>query len=230
MAFEPGPDNLPVLRQNLADNAATQVTVSETAVSNTDGHGRLLLAEYSGGHSLAPQATEARGTMPVETVTLDTFVRNHDTGAPDVVKIDVEGAEPAVLEGMATLLDEHHPTLILEIDAASQSEHDDQLERIRSLLDVHHYGMRPLRALLFRRLGGQPLGVRVDERGGASMSGAPPASRSAFRPTTAVSSSNGRPTKMPSRAPVWSVASTAAARDSSPWPNREVIAHDRHRW
>jgi FkbM family methyltransferase len=150
VAFEPGPDNLQVLRQNLAANAATQVTVSASAVSNTDGSGRLRLADYSGGHSLAPpQATEASGVIAVDTVTLDAFVRDHDIGAPDVVKIDVEGAEPAVLEGMATLLDEHRPVLVVEIDAASQAEHDDQLERIRTVLQVHDYGMRRLEPSYF---------------------------------------------------------------------------------
>ena len=144
VAFEPGPDNLTTLRKNVAQNDASQVMISPCAVSNTDGTDQLLLAEYSGGHSLVTQSIEAAGSMTVNTVTLDTFVRDHHARQPDVVKIDVEGAELAVLEGMRMLLDERRPTLVLELDAATGAEHDRNLERVRALLAAHAYDMHRL--------------------------------------------------------------------------------------
>jgi len=51
----------------------------------------------------------------VPAIQLDTFLQGADEPAPDVIKIDVEGAELQVLEGGRRLLAEHRPLLLMEI-------------------------------------------------------------------------------------------------------------------
>lgn len=54
------------------------------------------------------------GSQNTESSTsLDQFVTNHP--APDVVKIDVEGAELEILRGMQQLLTKHHPDIFVEV-------------------------------------------------------------------------------------------------------------------
>lgn len=119
-AFEPVPANAGFVRRNAQANGFAQVHVIEKAVSNRLGAGELTLARYSGGSALASAEPppDADGTLPVELVTIDDLVGRELLKPPDVVKIDVEGAELEVLEGMATTAATHRPVVIVEVDAA----------------------------------------------------------------------------------------------------------------
>ena len=57
-----------------------------------------------------------------KSISIDATVRSHALPQPDVVKIDVEGAEVQVLRGMEHTLRGAHPRLILEV-------HSEELER-----------------------------------------------------------------------------------------------------
>jgi hypothetical protein len=59
------------------------------------------------------EAGGVRATELVPTVTLDSLLPHFP--APDVLKIDVEGAEALVLDGGARMLRAHHPRLICEV-------------------------------------------------------------------------------------------------------------------
>jgi FkbM family methyltransferase len=119
-AFEPDPRNLALLEANLAANGlADRVTVVASAVSDACGDADLVVAddESSGntlsGHevfALAPgQRTHA---LRVRTVTLDAYAAGLDR--VDLLKIDVQGAEPSVLRGAKALVARHRPTIVIE--------------------------------------------------------------------------------------------------------------------
>lgn len=57
----------------------------------------------------------------VKTDTLDNFTKEKNI-TPDLIKIDVEGHELSVLKGAENFINEHHPTLIIEIE---QRHHKD---------------------------------------------------------------------------------------------------------
>lgn len=63
--------------------------------------------ERKPGHQSAP------ATVPA--ITLDAFVYDLGNPAPDLVKIDVESAEPLVLAGARRLLSEKRPRLVIEV-------------------------------------------------------------------------------------------------------------------
>lgn len=96
VAFEPHPGNRQRCRENLELNDIA-ATVLDVALS--DQNGTMSLAEDagvgSGMHRLA-----AGGAHTVETMRGDVV----DAPVPDVLKIDVEGHEVAVLEGLGTRL------------------------------------------------------------------------------------------------------------------------------
>lgn len=54
-------------------------------------------------------------TIEVESCTLDSFVFERGNPFPQFVKIDVEGAEEAVLKGGLKTLEAYKPTLVVEI-------------------------------------------------------------------------------------------------------------------
>jgi len=134
VAFEPRADVAEALAKNMRRNQL-DVDVWEAAVGDRDGTIELLVAGHPGGATIEPtKAVDTTGTCSVRQVTIDALVAKGLVPMPDVVKIDVEGAEPAVVRGMASTLRAGGPTVIYEIDAATSDEADDQFERVDSLL------------------------------------------------------------------------------------------------
>ena len=102
---------------------AGRIKVVPCAVAAGSGIARFVIAargrasnalEASGGRS---QMGGAREVVLVPTLSLDTLLET--LPAPTFVKIDVEGAELAVLEGASRLLREVRPVVYIEIDESS---------------------------------------------------------------------------------------------------------------
>jgi FkbM family methyltransferase len=117
-AFEPSPDLLPLLRRTVADNRLeTCVEVIPSAVGDAVGPVTLYPGEedsmLTSIHAAAASASDAAsvtdrvGDPPrgatVACTTLDVWFAEHDWPPVDLVKIDVEGHEVAVLRGMTAL-------------------------------------------------------------------------------------------------------------------------------
>jgi FkbM family methyltransferase len=117
VAFEPVPANAAAVRENLALNGIDWVEVHETAVARSAGRASLIVSDVSAFSRLASinVPTGARESIEVAVNSIDEFVANGARTAPDVVKIDVEGAELEVIEGMRETLAEHHPVLLCEV-------------------------------------------------------------------------------------------------------------------
>lgn len=115
IAFEPVPANIKALRQNLEINHLANVQLIEAAVSETAGEtfiriaGNLSMASLV-WHRNDPSATE----ISVRTVSIDDLTKAGDLPYPAFVKIDVEGAEAAVLTGMCRTIAVARPVLFVE--------------------------------------------------------------------------------------------------------------------
>jgi FkbM family methyltransferase len=99
-AFEPSPQAFRGLTQHIALNRLQGVAVStRSAVADREGAGDFVLSGSTGTDRLA-SANEVPGNSVthVTVVTLDDFCAREGL-RPDFVKIDVEGAELAVLRG-----------------------------------------------------------------------------------------------------------------------------------
>lgn len=114
VAFEPAPEIAEVAR-SIAGANDLSITVEELAVSDHEGASTLYLSETSdASNSLTEGFREAKGTLEVPVVTLDSYVASQGL-APSVVKIDVERHEDAVLDGAARTLADHRPAVVIEI-------------------------------------------------------------------------------------------------------------------
>jgi len=115
-AFDPVPDHAEAIRHNLALNDIRNVTVIEKAVADRADRARLLVPPESTGARLDRRAPGPReSSLDVEVVTLDELVDSDVIRPPDVVKIDVEGAEVEVVRGMARTLARHRPIVLCEM-------------------------------------------------------------------------------------------------------------------
>lgn len=118
VAFEPVPENLGYLRRNLEGNElAARVVVEEQAVGQASGKIEIYLLEGSTvRHSAsAKNVLNSSTSITVPTVSLDDYAEQEFQGRPiDLLKVDVEGFESAVLRGARRVLHEDKPSLFIE--------------------------------------------------------------------------------------------------------------------
>lgn len=135
IAFEPLPRNLSYLERLVAINRLRAVTIVPWAVSEGD-----TLCSFSAGENPAVGALDVGGIQPVATVSCDSFIQRYGI-VPDVIKIDVEGAEVRVLDGARQLLRSRHPKILL-------STHGDKIKAdcLALLADVGYTNFAPLDA------------------------------------------------------------------------------------
>lgn len=110
VAFEPLPENIRWLRHNAGINGLTHVSVVEAAVGAEQGTTR-----FEGGAAAVWARVTESGEHEVPLIRIDDGIADGSLPVPDVVKIDIEGAEVAALDGMRQTLTRHRPTLIIEL-------------------------------------------------------------------------------------------------------------------
>lgn len=95
IAVEPEPGNFDLLSLNVRTNGLTNVRPLDVALADRVGTAALCFGEHTGAYSLVGGGASV--TVPV--TTLDVVAEEHLSGRIDLLKIDVEGAEMAVLRG-----------------------------------------------------------------------------------------------------------------------------------
>lgn len=121
-SFELDSVNYKICKNNIKLNGLKNVSLHQVAVTNHDGeitYNKDSMVQASPCHRLGRQGVIS---CKAKALKLDTFFSN--IGHPEVVKIDVEGAEQLVIEGMRNILYgntlrsvliEIHPMLIKEL-------------------------------------------------------------------------------------------------------------------
>ncbi len=110
IALEPEPRNIALLRMNLASTCCLDVSVLELAAYSAEGWMSLRTNEANrGDHKLAPAG---QTDLPVRCVRLDDVLQ----GVVDVVKIDTQGFDHDVIEGLAATIDMNpHIVIVSEL-------------------------------------------------------------------------------------------------------------------
>jgi FkbM family methyltransferase len=115
IAFEPVPENLEYLRRNVAANGCNNVKVEPVALSNKPGKLTFHLDQTNlGDHSMLESRDRGGGTIEVEATTLDAYLKDN-SGKIALMKIDTQGAEGYIIDGMAETL-ARHPEMALLIE------------------------------------------------------------------------------------------------------------------
>ena len=146
VAFEPLSENVQRLRHNLALNAPLPIAVVPAAVGSAEGEALFAVAKRpTQGHLVAAES-EKRPDEPavvsVPLTSIDAVVASSRFPPPELVKIDVEGGEVAVFDGMTAVLDRYRPLVFCELHG-NQTEVAARLER-HGYVYVHSAGEEPL--------------------------------------------------------------------------------------
>ncbi|MBI4088157.1 FkbM family methyltransferase [Candidatus Kaiserbacteria bacterium] len=112
-SFEPEPRNFAYLSKNIEINEYKNVAAFEKAAAEKTGTTQLFVCSYDTGHHTINQydgvdayrrgKPSEKRPIDIEMVKLDDFLKDK-TARVDVVKMDVEGAEPLATAGMDGIL------------------------------------------------------------------------------------------------------------------------------
>lgn len=142
-SFEPSPVIYPVLEKNVQINGFTNVFLNQLAVSNKDGELEFEISSEpstSSIRNLVGTKVDSKLTY-VKTVSLDRYCSDLKR-KPDLIKIDVEGAEKYVLQSAHNILKlplSDSPTLVLEYAPQNYARFNYQPSEILELLAFYGY-------------------------------------------------------------------------------------------
>jgi FkbM family methyltransferase len=121
ISLEPASKSFTLLEANILRNDLSNVKSFRYAVSDSEREASLYVDNVSDRSSLFSDLGDSERNRRsietienVETVSLDTLVESLKFDRIDVIKIDVEGAELAVLRGAKRTIAKYFPSIVLE--------------------------------------------------------------------------------------------------------------------
>ena len=136
-SFEPLAKNVSNLLRHIALNSASNVTVVSGAVTRYSGP----IGFHVTGYDTTGRVDASLKEYVVQGWSIDDFVAAFPESTPELIKIDVEGAEAGLLEGASSLLKVMGPEIILAVHS------HDLWRRCFDILSAHGYQLETLGGL-----------------------------------------------------------------------------------
>ncbi len=137
-SYEPEDGNFKILEKNVKANMLNNVSLNKKALSDKDGQRDLFLEKNNRGHHSFAKSESTFEKVSVPTETLDESLKRFGSPKIDLIKIDIEGAEPIALRGMKKTT-EQNKNLIIFTEAYPKS-----MERLGESATSFLYDLRKL--------------------------------------------------------------------------------------
>jgi len=148
ISFEPVPFIAERLKTNLSANDL-DAEIHRIALSDTNGSGSMAVPDIHGSARVASEEdeTDHRADVSVEQRRGDAIIEKRDLSPPSVLKIDVEGHELRVLQGLEkTLTDSSCRVVYVELHGEERTPDTDHRMQIRELLNETGFGIERVAA------------------------------------------------------------------------------------
>lgn len=151
-AFEPAPETADILQQHInINNWQQSISVFRGVMSNENGEMTFYSLDASMAASIArenvvdlnPENPSNTKEITVPSITLDEYCKQRNI-IPDVIKIDVEGAELMVLQGAEETLRKHDVTILCEIHTLQIKNCGSTLNEFEKFVTTLGYKINPL--------------------------------------------------------------------------------------
>jgi FkbM family methyltransferase len=147
-SFEPSRREFLLLCENVQLNNLENVFLNQLALSNQSGIAEMIVLNeihFGAYNSLGPishrkVSKEKTHSEIVRTIKLDDYILFFQKSHPRLIKIDVEGFEKQVLEGMKTLLEKDNaPNLVVEVCKNTHKNKQNGTQDILAYLKKFNY-------------------------------------------------------------------------------------------
>lgn len=142
-SFEPNPFNFSLLEYNIKQNDLTDyVVLHNQAVSNTKGQGKLIMyVNENSGCELKEVFDDREISSSQEMISYDIQVAKLDSfydnlNSVNLIKMDIQGAEPLALAGAEKIIMRDSPILVIEA-----VQNWDSTPKIKDFLIDHNYSI-----------------------------------------------------------------------------------------
>ncbi|MCX7911485.1 MAG: FkbM family methyltransferase [Dehalococcoidales bacterium] len=143
LSFEPHPVTARKLRDNISLNRRVNIRVLELALADFDGTAGLTLPQsqkHGQAHLVFAAGTTTR---KVRVLTADSLISTGAAARPDVLKIDVEGAELLVIRGMKQAIAQCR-TIFCEVHPAQSTRYGYTAEELLEFLQGQGFQLKRL--------------------------------------------------------------------------------------
>jgi len=144
ICFEPARINRDLLVEHMIRNGFSNITVVPCIVGDTPlaAVSFFEMDEPTGMNSIAARRDQHNYHETVcEQISLDDYCNAHGL-KPDVIKIDVEGAEIGVLQGARAIIAKYHPTIFLSVHPREIVSLGGSLDALAKLVEELGYSLR----------------------------------------------------------------------------------------
>jgi FkbM family methyltransferase len=117
--FEPFETNIKELTENFSLNNITNYKTVQAAVSDAVKEVSFVTGQHNKQGHIADSRLKATDTINIKAITLDSFIEEGNRG-PDFMKVDIEGAEGAALNGFSKNVEKYFPLMIIELHSPEQ--------------------------------------------------------------------------------------------------------------
>ena len=136
-AFEPNLDNYERFKNNISLNNISKIKLYNLGCYSSD----KKLEEFndnptnSGMFYYSEKSRNEINSKKMQFIVADDFIRENSLENIDIIKIDVEGAEYHVLQGLKNYLFKANPIIHIEIDNTNLFKFDSSLDKVVKLLE-----------------------------------------------------------------------------------------------
>ena len=121
-SFEPVPSTFARLNQHISDNSLMNVYLNNAAIWHEETSIALGLPTdmiNNAGAYTVGVGSDSASRVEVHTLTLDNYADRHNLARVDVIKMDIEGAEPAAIAGGLGVIRKFRPLILAEVNRAA---------------------------------------------------------------------------------------------------------------
>lgn len=140
-AFEPVSITFKKLTDNISLNKFSNITAVNVAISNSPGEIELFVADEksTGSSSVAMHVNFSGKKEKVKSIVLDDFIVEQNIQKLDFIKIDVEGCEPFVIEGLRKSMETLKPIILIEVLDERLNTINSSKEQLYELFNKYNY-------------------------------------------------------------------------------------------
>lgn len=161
-AFEPVPWIVDALRKNISVNRLSNIVIQPVALTDFDGSVDLYIpmdVSFPTGSSTVAGYREASQVIKVRAERLDTYIAQQEPKDLDLIKIDTETTEPAVLAGGITTLKRFAPVIICEVQPGRTEQ---KLHAVLDPLGYEYFHITDSGLIRHDRIAGDQTGAHLN--------------------------------------------------------------------
>ena len=143
--FEPSGPVFEQLQRNIELNSMTWAHPVKVALGDTEGTATIPVPERWNQHLQGVNVQWKGHTEHIPMTTLDNFLRNAGCSRVHLIKADIEGYEPHLLDGASHTLEEWRPILMLELNPLTLARYGFDPHDLLSRVELHGYRIFRLR-------------------------------------------------------------------------------------